>query len=181
MDRLASQQGGYALIVAMLALVALTLLGLAALSISDIDLTITHNIRRYHQVYNAANAGLDQARQVTRGMPMNPQTIDALNQLAVYGDGMRLIDDTTDPVATSLETGGYSVGEYSVDLYYGECGGAPRGFEMAEGINHGGGGMEQKDVFLDVQANALDVAGSRTRSAASATTGGFLRLLGYCQ
>lgn len=181
MERLVNPRGGYALIVAMLALVALTLLGVAALSISDIDLTITHNIRRYHQVYNAANAGLDQAKQVTRNIPMNPETIDSLNALAIYGDGMRLIDSSTTPASTALETSGYSVGQYTVDLYYGECGGAPRGFEMAEGINHGGGGMEQKDVFLDVQSTATDVVGSRTRSAASATTGGFLRLLGYCQ
>ncbi len=181
MERLASQRGGYALIVAMLALVALTLLGIAALSISEIDLTITHNIRRSHQVVNAANAGLDQARQVTRGMTINPETIDSLNALAIYGDGMRLIDSSTTPPSTALETGGYSVGQYTVDLYYGECGGSPRGFELAEGINHGGGGMEQKDIYLDVQANATDVVGSRTRSAAAATTGGFLRLLGYCQ
>ena len=176
-----TNRGGYALVVAMLALVALTLLGLAALSISDIDLTITHNIRRYHQVYNAANAGLDQAQQVARSISMNPEEVDALNQLAVYGDGMLLIDDTTTPAATALETSGYTTGTYTVNLFFGECGGAVRGFEMAEGINHGGGGGAQDNVYLDIQSTAVDVVGSRTRSAASATTGGFLRILGYCE
>ena len=166
---------------AMLALVALTLLGLAALSIADVDLTITHNIRRYHQAFNAANAGLDQAREVNRDVALNPQSIAELNAASASGECVAVIDDTTTPPATALETGGWPAAQYTVVRCYAECGGVPLGYEMAQGINHGGGEGQMNNVYLDIQATGTDEDSNRTRSPATATTAGFLKLMGYCQ
>jgi len=175
-----SRRGGYALVLAMLALVALTLLGLAALSIADVDLTITHNIRRYHQAFNAANAGLDQAREVNAAMALNPATIATLNAAAATGSCTEIIGESS-IAATPMETGGWPTAQYTVQRCYAECGGIPLGFEMSQGINHGGGGGQMNNVYLDIQATGTDTDASRTRSAATATTAGFLKLLGYCE
>ena len=181
MSRPIDRRSGYALVLAMLALVALTLLGLAALSIADVDLTITHNIRRYHQAFNAANAGLDQAREVNRDVALNPQSIADLNAAAASGSCETIIDGTTTPASTALETGGWPAAQYTVVRCYAECGGVPLGYEMAEGINHGGGGGQTNNIYLDIQSTGADEDTNRTRSPATATTAGFLKLLGYCQ
>ncbi len=173
-------RGGYALVLAMLALVALTLLGVAALSISDVDLTITHNIRRYHQTFNAANAGLDHARQESLDAATNFAKIEALNAAAAQGDCLDIVGGDSGVTPTALQTGGWPAGSYTVQRCFAECGGTPRGFEMAEGVNQGGGSGSVRNVYLDTQATAIDNNGSRTRSPATATTGGFLRVLGYC-
>jgi hypothetical protein len=175
-----ADERGYALVLAMLALVALTLLGIAALSIADVDLTITHNIRKYHQAFNAANAGLDQARGVTYEDTWNPSEIATLNAAAAQGDCTRIIDGTTDPAATAMHTGGWPAAAYVVDRCFAECGGVPRGYEMAGGVNQGGGGGQIRNVYLDTQSTGTDEDVSRTRSPATATTAGYLRILGYC-
>lgn len=180
MKDLHRNRGGYVLVLAMLALVALTLLGVAALSISDVDLTITHNIRRYHQTFNAANAGLDHARLESHDAARNFSAIEALNAAAAVGECVDIIGGDSGVTATALQTGGWPAATYTVERCFAECGGTPRGFEMAEGINQGGGTGGVRNVYLDTQATAIDSSGSRTRSPATATTGGFLRVLGYC-
>ncbi len=173
-------RGGYALVLAMLALVALTLLGVAALSISDVDLTITHNIRRYHQTFNAANAGLDHARLESHDAASNPADIEALNAAAAIGECIDIVGGDSGVTPTALQTGGWPAAYYTVQRCFAECGGTPRGFEMTEGVNQGGGSGSVRNVYLDTQATAIDGSVSRTRSPATATTGGFLRVLGYC-
>ena len=177
--RVHTDHSGYALVLAMMALVALTLLGIAAMSVADVDLTITHNIRRYHQAFNAANAGLDQAKQVSHDVALNPAEIASLNASAAMGLCDPIIDASTYPSATALETGGWPAAVYSVERCYAECGGIPLGYEMAQGINQGSG-ESMRDVYLDVQSTGEDQDSTRTRSPAKATTAGFLRMLGYC-
>jgi len=180
MRRPDDRTGGYALVLAMLALTALTLLGLAALSIADVDLTITHNIRRYHQAFNAANAGLDHAREVNHGIASNPMQTATLNAAAAAGECTTIVGPgTISP--TAMETGGWPTALYTVDRCYAECGGIPLGYEMTQGINHGGGGGQMRNVYLDIQSTATDEDANRTRSAATAITAGFLKTLGYCQ
>lgn len=180
MSTYTSNRAGYALLLALVALVALTLLGLAALSIADVDLAITHNIRRYHQVYAGANAGLDHARDLSKSFASNPQSITAMNVAVAGGGCQTVVDASTNPPATPLETGGYATASYSVERCYGECGGVPRGFEATAGINQGGGGDQLQNVYLDMVSLALDDPGGDLRSEARATTAGFLRILGYC-
>lgn len=172
---------GFALVLALVALVALTVLGLTAIQISSLDLEITHNIRRYHQVYNAANTGLDQAIAMTRTLPVNQVLTDEISEAASGGGCKSIVSDdaaTDDP--TPLETGGYTIATYTVDRCYGECGGVARGYEATQGINQGGGGDGLRNVYLDTCASARDITGTRQRSAARADTAGFLRVLGYC-
>ncbi len=173
-------RGGYALLLALVALVALTLLGLAALSIADMDLAITHNIRRYHQAQSGANAGLDHARIVSKTFMSTPQTVSEMNVAVAGGACQLVLNETTNPPATPLETGGYATAEYEVQRCYGECGGVPRGFEATAGINQGGGGDQLQNVYLDMVSEGTDSAGGGLRSDATATTAGFLRVLGYC-
>ncbi len=171
------------MVLALVALVALTVLGLTAIQISSLDLEITHNIRRYHQVYNAANAGLDQAISMTRTLPVNQVMTDEISFWAAGGGCQHIVHvdgAIADTPPTPLETGGYIIATYSVDRCYGECGGVARGFEATQGINQGGGGDGMRNVYLDTCATAVDITGTRERSAARAETAGFLRVLGYC-
>ncbi len=184
MRYLTRERRGFALVIAMLALVALTVLGLTAIQISSVDLEITHNIRRYHQVYNAANSGLDQALGLSRDLPINPMLTAELDEYASQGLCQPFIGDTTQPdidhAPDPLETGGWPVATYEVERCYGECGGVARGFEMTQGINQGGSGDQLRNVYVDTVCSAEDFAGTRQRSAAAATTAGFIRILGYC-
>ena len=171
---------GFALVLAMVALVALTVLGLTAIQISSVDLEITHNIRRYHQVYNAANSGLDQALGLSRELPANPTLTAELDAAASTGGCLMLIDDTTNPPPDPLETGGWAMATYEVERCYGECGGVARGMEATIGINQGGSGDQLRNVYIDTNCTAADFGGGRLRSAATATTAGYIRILGYC-
>jgi len=175
-----NNRAGYALLLAMVALVALTLLGLAALSIADVDLAITHNIRRYHQVHAGANAGLDHGRDLSKSFTANAQSINQMNIAVAGGNCQTVVDSTTSPPSTPLETGGYTVSRYAVQRCYGECGGVPRGFEATAGINQGGGGDQLENVYLDMISTATDESAAGLRSEAMASTAGVLRVLGYC-
>jgi|GEM_PF-1539427 len=133
----ASAQGGYALILAMVALVALTLLGVTAITVAQLDLKITNNLRHHRQVAYGALTGLDHGRDLFTDNVVNVS--DDIEFAADQpGDCIAgwISDTGVNAVAVPLllESNGYPLATYSVDFCVASCGLPPQGTSLGEGI-----------------------------------------------
>jgi len=155
---------GFALILAMFALVILTVLGVTAVTVSNIDLKIAHNVRRGRQVFYGAQAGLDRAR-----VESSKLTITDLQTLMAgftTGDYVEWLDYGE---GDAVETGGYPLASYKIKAGYRQCASNVAGYSMEED-----GDFDA--VFVDWVADAANLDASNNElSPARASSGGYVR------
>ena len=130
-------QRGYALILAMVALVALTLFGVTAITVAQLDLKITNNLRHHRQVAYGALTGLDHGRDLFTDNLVDPSAdIEAAADLP--GDCIAGWISATgaNSVATPLllDANGYPLATYSVDFCVASCGLPPTGTSLGESV-----------------------------------------------
>ena len=132
----ASQQRGYALILAMVALVSLTFLGVTAISVAQMDMKITSNLRHHRQVAYGALAGLDQARD-----RFSDNLVDASASIELAADQANdcitgWIGTSTTAVAAPLllEANGFGLATYTVNFCVATCGDPLAGNSLGEGV-----------------------------------------------
>ncbi len=164
---LAGEEGGFALILALFALVILTVLGITAVTISNVDLKIAHNVRRHEQVFYGAQAGLDRARWAAA--ELTPDDIQSMMTAFTLGQSVEWMDmGEGDPV----ETGGLALASYALSASYRQCASNVAGYSIQED-----GDFDA--VFIDwvSEAQNMDPAAGRMLSPASATTGAMVRMV----
>ncbi|MCK6526146.1 pilus assembly PilX N-terminal domain-containing protein [Myxococcota bacterium] len=160
-------EAGFALILALFALVILTVLGVTAVTVSNVDLKIAHNVRRSRQVFFGAQAGLDRAR--IESSQMTEADMQTLMAGFSTGDYVQWLDvGEGDPV----ETGGYSLASYELRVGYRQCASNVAGYSVEED-----GDFDA--VFMDWVAEATHVDGVGNQvSPARARSGGYVRWVG---
>jgi len=129
-------QRGYALILAMVALVTLTILGVTAISVAQLDMKITANLRHHRQVAYGALAGLDQARDrfsdnLVNASDMIETAADEPNQCITSWIGTA---STSVAAPTVLDSNGVALATYSVDFCVATCGDPLTGNSLGEGV-----------------------------------------------
>ena len=169
-------QGGFALIVVMLALMALSMLGLTAVTMTNRDYRLAQNVRRHHQVWWGAQVGLDRARGETAEMVSD----DYLALMAQFTSGGCISDwfafDTATlgnpEVADIMSTGAYNLADYGVQVCYRVCSKSVAGWELSSDRNFNA-------VFLDWISTAQDLdALGAARSGILNRQGGLVRIVG---
>jgi len=136
-DRRLDPRSGYALILAMVALVALTLVGVTAIGVSQLDLKITSNMRHHRQVAYGALTGLDHGRDLfSDNLVEISETIESAgDQPSGCLEGW--IADTGPNVVAApliLDANGFPLASYTVDFCVASCGLPPSGTSLGEGI-----------------------------------------------
>ena len=136
-QRVNRSQRGYALILAMVALVALTLLGVTAITVAQLDLKITNNLRHHRQVAYGALTGLDHGRDL-----FTDNLVDASADIETAAD--QPADCIEGWISTGgalavaapllLDSNGYPLATYSVDFCVASCGLPPQGTSLGEGV-----------------------------------------------
>jgi len=134
--RARSRQSGYALILAMVALVSLTILGVTAVSVAQLDMKITGNLRQHRQVAYGALAGLDHARDRfsdNLGDPSGEIETAADQPDSCIGGW---ISTGAGAVAAPLvlEANGFGLATYTVDFCVATCGDPLSGNSLGEGV-----------------------------------------------
>jgi hypothetical protein len=165
---------GFALILVMVGLVTLTILGVTAISASQLDMKITQNMRHHKAVQYGAIAGQEHARSFFDGDGDDMQDrINEVEALALAGSGDCLTGwiDATAPTALDLPTvitaNGFGISTYSVDLCTGLCG-------LGDSLSQGGGGATDKQAFVIVDAVATGTVDSVGTAASTAQAGVFI-------
>lgn len=130
-------QRGYALILVMVALIALTLLGVTAISVAQLDLKITNNLRHHRQVAYGALTGLDHGRDLFTDNLVDPSA-DIETAADQPGDCIAGWISNTAPLAVDtpmlLEVNGYPLATYTVDFCVASCGNPPTGYGLGDGV-----------------------------------------------
>jgi hypothetical protein len=165
-------QAGYALILAMVALVALTLLGVTAITVAQLDLKITNNLRHHRQVAYGALTGLDHGRDL-----FSDNLVDASADIETAADQPAdciagwISNGGALAVAAPLllDSNGYPLATYSVDFCVASCGLPPQGTSLGEGVI----GYTVDLVSTGTSPLRNGVAGN-LGSNASETQGGFV-------
>lgn len=131
-----TRQQGYALILAMVALVSLTILGVTAVSVAQLDMKITGNLRHHRQVAYGALTGLDHARDLFSDSVFVPSnTIElAANQpnSCITGWLSPTAGTVYQPIV--LEANGFGLATYTVDFCVATCGDPLAGNSLGEGV-----------------------------------------------
>ncbi len=131
-----SSQRGYALILAMVALVSLTILGVTAVSVAQLDMKITGNLRHHRQVAYGALTGLDQARERFAANLVDPSASieTAADQPDSCINGWISTASTAVASPMLLEANGFGLATYSVDFCVATCGDPLSGNSLGEGV-----------------------------------------------
>ena len=132
-----SSQRGYALILAMVALVSLTILGVTAIGVAQMDMKITNNLRHHRQVAYGAYTGLDHARDLFSDNLVDPST--AIETAADEpGDCMAGWISSTSTFALDaplvLASNSYNLATYTVDFCVATCGDPLAGNSLGERV-----------------------------------------------
>ncbi len=157
----AGGQGGFALILVMVALVTLTILGVTAITAAQLDMKITQNMRHHKQLQYGAMAGMDHARQLAED--------DTVNLLNVYTEASQasnncLVDWIHPTAGGSVDTpliitaNTMTLSTYRVDVCQAVCNQPPAGT-----------GVSNIAYAMDVLAT-----GEMANASANARAGGFL-------
>ena len=162
-------QGGYALILVMVSMVILTILGVTAISVAQMDMKIAQNLRHHRQLVYGAVAGQDHAREIfADGAVDLPDTYMTAAQQTVVN---RCTTDWISTAASAIEapnvldSNGFSLATYNVSVCAASCG------QVAVGNDLDAGKPSQVAGFtLDVVATGTSPAGV----SAQATVGGFI-------
>ncbi|MCO4770341.1 MAG: hypothetical protein KDA24_09955 [Deltaproteobacteria bacterium] len=130
-------QRGYALILAMVALVALTLFGVTAISVAQLDLKITNNLRHHRQVAYGALTGLDHGRDLFTDNQVDPSA-DIETAADLPGDCITGWISATGANAVAapllLDANGFPLATYAVDFCVASCGLPPTGTSLGESV-----------------------------------------------
>jgi hypothetical protein len=122
-----SRERGFALVIGLVAMAALTVLGVAAVTSSSIDLKIAHNMQRLNQAKYAAIAGVEHARRnmVLGIMPSQAQTAYFDDPAATPAAYISSTDAIKMQTADGVQLGTYTVTAVAV-----KCGGPPAGYSV---------------------------------------------------
>lgn len=128
--RLRRREGeeGYALVLALVVMTALTVLGVSAVASSNVDLKISRNMRQLEQARYASMAGNEHGRQL-----FISGDVPALTDVSYFGT-----DDIENPStwyipqtdANDLMLSTVQKGTYQVNVIWVTCGGPPAGFSL---------------------------------------------------
>ena len=158
-------QGGYALILVMVSMVILTILGVTAISVAQMDMKIAQNLRHHRQLAYGAFAGVDQVREI---ITENPDLMETEYESSAAGAG-RCVSGLPVPASSStasvpniLDANGFSLATYTVEVCQAVCGQPPLGNDL--------GGTQTRSVILDVVATGTSPSGV----SAQASVGAFL-------
>ena len=154
-------QGGFALILVMVALVTLTILGVTAITAAQLDMKITQNMRHHKQLQYGAMAGMDHARQLAED--------DTVNLLSVYTEASQATNncliDWIHPAAGGavdtpliIKANTMTLSTYRVDVCQAVCNQPPAGT-----------GVSNIAYAMDVVST-----GEMANASANARAGGFL-------
>jgi Tfp pilus assembly protein PilX len=164
-----TDQGGYALILVMVSMIILTILGVTAISVAQMDMKIAQNLRHHRQLVYGALAGQDHAREIfADGAVDLPDTYTAAAQETIVNRC------TTDWISSAsgaiespnvLDSNGFSLATYSVAVCAASCGQVAVGNDLDAGKN-----AQVSSFTLDVVATGTSPAGV----SAQATVGGFI-------
>jgi type II secretory pathway pseudopilin PulG len=161
--RTISQQGGYALILVMVSMVILTILGVTAISVAQMDMKIAQNLRHHRQLAYGALAGQDHVRGLVADDAVNMhdeyETASAQPtrcSLGWIGTGAGAVD-----APNVLDSNGFVLATYSVDLCQATCGSMAPGNEIGRG---------RHQYTVDAVATGTSPAGV----SAQATVGGLI-------
>lgn len=182
MIRLRSQpdpREGYALILVMVAMVTLTVLGVTAISSSQLDMKVTQNMRINKQLQYGAIAGQDYAKTLLDGATTD--TVAGLFDQAEAAADLCLpawiADGGTHGVdPETLSVNGTLLASYSVDVCVGVCSNVqPPGSQLnGNTVVDGGDGTGSSFSLFSVDVVSTGVIGTSTSSA---QVGGLLMAL----
>lgn len=117
---------GYVLVIALVVMTALTVLGVASMSTTNIDLNITGNLRRTETARYASIAGTEHARlKLAEGGLPDPSEVMYFGESS--GTVPYYIDDDE---AKILPTTGDDGSTYRVRAQFVKCGGPPSGYSL---------------------------------------------------
>jgi len=166
-DRRASE-GGFALLLALFAVLALTVMAVAALTVANTDLVVSQNHRKRITTYKTAISGLDEARNFMRrvttdkdklyDLTANWQDYSATSCYPLF----ELVADAAwaspPPFDTQLISGNMNLGTpeacISKNIYFS---GAAPGYSMQTGTG-GGGARQYQMVSLDIRSSSSGAA-----------------------
>lgn len=126
---------GFALVLALVLLTALTILGVSAITTSNLDLKITRNLRHLEQARYASMAGGEHARQLMlKGQIPDTTGVSYFGSDDIENPTDYYIDNdpgTTDiPDGEMLHIGNDNNGAYQVNVVWISCGGPPAGYSI---------------------------------------------------
>ena len=117
---------GYVLVIALVVMTALTVLGVASMSTTNIDLNITGNLRRTEIARYASIAGTEHAR-----MKLSEGGLPDPSQVMYFGESSGSVPYYVDyGEAKILPTTGEDGSTYRVMAQFVKCGGAPSGYSL---------------------------------------------------
>jgi Tfp pilus assembly protein PilX len=128
-------QRGFALILAMVAMVVLTVIGVTTISMTQMDLKITGNQRLQRQVAFGAMTGLDHARAILTNTNIDiPGTIE--DAAAAGGCVTGWISSTGTAIASPVpvEANGYGLSTYAANFCIATCGQPLAGNSLGERV-----------------------------------------------
>lgn len=121
-------EGGYALVLALVVMTALTILGVSSVASSNVDLKISRNLRHLEQARYASIAGNEHGRRM-----FIDGNVPATSDVSYFGT-----DDIANPSnwyitqadANDLVVGTDRKGSYRVNVIWVTCGGPPAGYSL---------------------------------------------------
>ncbi len=155
-----ASQSGYALLLALIALLVLTLLGVVSLQAAQSSLAISANQRRHVQLGYAAVTGLDHTRVILE----NPaKDVPGLAAQAAASPGRCLehfisAASEAETAPEPLQAGGVVLGSYSVELCWPICS------RMLSGTMLNASDSGQNTVALSMQVASVGHAPGSTNS-----------------
>ncbi len=133
-------QGGYALILVMVSLIILTILGVTAISVAQLDMKIAQNLRHHRQLAYGALAGQDHVRQLITDNQMGNGglTLQDHYETAAQATGRCTLGwiglgGGAVAVPNVLDSNGFALSTYAVDFCQATCGSVAPGNELGAG------------------------------------------------
>ncbi len=130
-----SKESGYALILVMVSMIILTILGVTAISVAQMDMKIAQNLRHHRQLAYGALAGQDHVRDLIADDVVNIQDEYETAAQGVgrctsgwIGTGTTAVD-----IPNVLDSNGFALATYTVDLCQATCGSVAPGNDLGTG------------------------------------------------
>ena len=152
---------GYALVLALVVMTALTILGVSAVTQSNVDLKISRNLRHLEQARYASMAGNEHGRRMfVRG------EVPAISDVYYFGQPEPV--PTPPPYipeasANTLMVGEGRKGVYKVDVIWVTCGGPPAGYSLDK-FHSSFFDLQSRGTLEDLAGNSLSPAEVTTLS-----------------
>jgi Tfp pilus assembly protein PilX len=189
MTRHTRPDSGFALLLALMAILTMTVLALGALSVAGADVVVASSYRKKITTYNTATSGLHEAREFVRKVSIDP---DMLADVAAEWNGYTLGEcvplqtvvtnsgwTNPPPIDTAVSTGTLGLGQPTTcitkNVYF--SGPAP-GYSMETGTA-GGGSRQYQMVAWDLKSEATypGISGPGAPVNPRSSVGGFISMV----